>query len=274
MAFERLTRWWRAARKETALDDVIALPCHVAYVHWDFAAPAGVIEWDLTIEDDPGSDVGEYLALYNGTIDGSAFYFGLQTDVAHPPSGRGIGKGLIFSTWWSFDEADTRIAEDGFRELGTHEGTFVGVRRSFPWQAGDYRVRLARGDTETVGARVFDWFDLSITEPSGSTGWTWIGALRFPRRAPDRPARIEPSGVLFLEVYAGARTWHDVPRWSVAVMASGDGVRCPQGRTEYARFPHGQLMPNANARYDAGQERVLIAMGGETEMVDPPRPWR
>ena len=46
-------------------------------------------------------------------------------------------------------------------------------------------------------------------------------------------------------------TWADVAPWHFDVMAYGDGIRCQKGRFEYPSFPHGQQMPNANARYDA-----------------------
>ncbi len=249
------------------------MPCHVAYVHWGFPAPVDVMEWDLTVGDDPGSTVGEYLALFNGSIDGSQCYLGLQTDVFSPGSGRGIGKGLIFSTWWSFDEDDTRVADDGFRQLGTHEGTFVGVRRPYEWTTGDYRVTLRRSTAETVGGRTFDWFDLSMTPALPAGADEWIGALRFPRRTNRVPASIDPGGVLFLEVYSGARTWADVDRWSVDVMAFGDGARCPSGRTEYPRYPHGQLMPNANVRYAPALERIQLGMGRGVAKEDPPQSW-
>lgn len=247
------------------------MPCHVAYVHWGFDTPVAVMEWDLTVHDDPGSSVGEYLALLNGLIDGSQFYLGLQTDVHLPGTNRGVGKGLIFSTWWSFNEADTRVAEDGFCQLGTHEGNFVGIRRPYQWTSGDYRVTLRRAETEVVNDRAMDWFELSIgrlglsrpgqsrPDPVGPT--EPIGALRFPRRDQGTPARIEPPGAMFLEVYSGARKWAEVTAWSVDVMAFGDGVRCPSGRIEYPRYPHDQVMPNSNVRYDAERQRVHLSMG-------------
>ena len=260
----------------------VKMPCHALYVHWEFAAPLDALEFDLTIHADPGTDVGEYLAPFSGYIDGSQFYFGLQTDIQHPDSGVGTGKGLIFSTWWSFDAADIRVADDGFFQLGTHEGRFVGVRRNVDWTVGDYRVSLIRAELDVVEGREFDWFDLSFTalgsqigsdrpEPVGET--TWIGGVRFPRRTPGTPARIEPRAPLFLEVYSNAFTWADVALFDVDVMAFGNGVRCPRGRTEYARYPNSQLMPNVNVRFDADNERVRMAFGGETKMVDAAGSW-
>ena len=262
----------------------IKMPCHAVYVHWEFPAPLDVLEFDITIHNDPGTDVGEYLAPYSGYIDGSQFYFGLQTDIQHPETMEGVGKGLIFSTWWSFDAADIRVAEDGFHQLGTHEGRFVGVRRTFHWTVGDYRVAITLAEVDVIDGRELDWFDLTIVpiaakvpgvtarpETTGET--TWIGAMRFPRRMTGVPARIEPRAALFMEVYSGAETWGEVTPWHVDLMGYGNGVRCPTGRTEYPRYPHGQLMPNANAYIDASRDRVHVLFGGDVDQSSGPQGW-
>jgi hypothetical protein len=265
-----LGKWPRAAKD--ALLQHIKTPCHGAYVHWGFSSPLARLDFDVTISRDPGSTVGEYLALYNGSIDGSAFYMGLQTNVSNPELGRGTGKGLIFSTWWSFDVADARLGEDGFCELGTHEGKFIGVRRPYPWTTGRYRVTLARSVTEVVDGREMDWFDLSIaTRPNGDE--KLVGGLRFPRRSPGSPASIEPGGLLFFEVYSGASNWDDVAPWYVDVMAYGDGARCPGGRTEYPRYPFGQQMPNVNVRFGSASGLLQVRAGSGVVRTDPPGKW-
>lgn len=272
------------AESSDSIQARIKMPCHAIYVHWDFADPLDALEFDLTIHSDPGSDVGEYLAPFSGYIDGSQFYFGLQTDIQHPETMRGVGKGLIFSTWWSFDEADIRVAEDGFHQLGTHEGKFVGVRRTFEWTTGDYRVALLRANVDMVNGREHDWFDLMITpiaprqgradpRPDAVGPTAWIGAMRFPRRTPGVPARIEPRAPLFLEVYSGASTWADVQPWAIDLMAYGNGVRCPGGRTEYPTYPNGQRMPNADAFFNSARDRVHVAFGNGIERLHPPEPW-
>jgi hypothetical protein len=239
------------------------------------------MEWDLSISQDPGSAVGVYLALLNGSIDGSTFYLGLQTDIANPALGHGVGKGLILSTWSSFDASDTRLAGDGFLELGTHEGRFVGVRRPYEWRAGDYRVRLARASAES-DATSTDWFELSIQplattrsssrrlEPAGDA--VWIGALRFRRRAPERPATIDVGGLMFLEVYSGAQRWSELPTWQVAVMAYGKGERCPRGVIEYPR-PYGRAVSNTSAHYDGTREMIELQLGLGEGTASPAREW-
>ena len=254
------------------------------YVRWDLEAPVTTLEWDLSVLADPTSSVGIYLALAQGRIDGSAFYLGLQTDMWDPGRGRGAGKGLIFSTWWTFDVEATRLAPGGFRELGTHEGRFVGVRRCYPWVVGDYRVTLVRSEPAALHVPA-DWFDLYIqpTAPRDSGPGrpelvgeqTWIGGLAFPRRQAPMPALTEEASTAFMEVYGGARRWGDIPPWDVDLMAYGDGQLCPGGATEYPVFPFGnnRPMPNANARYDRARDLVELRYGGSTSRVDPAGLW-
>ena len=191
------------------------------YVRWDLEAPVATLEWDLNVLADPTSTVGIYLALAQGRIDGSTFYLGLQTDMWDPERLRGAGKGLIFSTWWTFDAGATRLTPGGFRELGAHEGRFVGVRRTYPWVVGDYRVALVRSEPAAQLHVPADWFDLYIqsTAPRGTGPGrpelvgdrTWIGGLAFPRRHASIPAMIEATSTAFLEVYSRARRWCDIP---------------------------------------------------------------
>lgn len=266
------------------------LPAHVAYVHWGFERPVSRAEWDITVLKDPGMLAGEYMALCNGTIDGSAFYLGLQTDMSMPPTGRGAGKGLIFSTWWTFDETDTDVAPGGFKEMGTHEGRFVGVRRHYEWGEGDYRVALCRRDSadSPAGGRsgagaALDWFDLYITplhplgtgqdRPSEAAESCWVGGLRFPRQESRVPAALSPGALMFAELYSRVTTWGGVPAWHLDVMAYGDGEACPRVRTEYPAYPFGQRMPNVSAWYDAGRQRVRVEMS-DVDAQAPADVWR
>jgi hypothetical protein len=266
-------------------DREIRLPVAGIYVHWDLDGPVTTLEWDLKVLADPTSSVGIYLALAQGRIDGSVFYLGLQTDLWDPEDIRGAGKGLIFSTWWTFDAGATRLAPGGFRELGTHEGRFVGVRRPYHWFVGDYRVSLVRSEPAAELSVPADWFDLYIQsvapqliasgrpEPIGNR--TWIGGLAFARRHASTPAKIESDSTAFMEVYSHARRWKDIPPWDVDLMAYGDGQPCPRGATEYPVFPFGnnRPMPNANSSYDQASGLVRLRYGGSTNRVDLAGRW-
>ena len=169
------------------LDRQIRLPVAGIYVRWNLGAPVATLEWDVKVLADPTSSVGIYLALAQGTIDGSTFYLGLQTDMSDPERLRGAGKGLIFSTWWTFDASATRLAPGGFRELGAHEGRFVGVRQPYPWVVGDYRITLVRSEP-TAGCPFL---------PTGSTSTS-------NRRLVEALARVAP---IWLAIGPGSGGW-------------------------------------------------------------------
>ena len=252
----------------------VRLPAHAAYVHWDLGRePLSSISFDITMHSDPGESVGEYLSPYNGSIDGHQIYFGIQSDVYQPDIG-GVGKGCIFSTWWTFDAADTRPESDGFIQLGTHEGRFVGVRRVYDWGVGDYRLTVARAEQEGDG----DWFAMSIQpigpvnsaaiRPSVTGPSSPLGALRFRRANPDRPATIAPGGPAFIEIYSNADTYADIADWSLDLMAYGDDRRAVSARSEYPAFPFAEV-PNADVSFVAERDRVAMAFGRTIERVHP-----
>ena len=256
------------------------------YVRWNLGAPVATLEWDLKVLADPTSSVGIYLALAQGSIDGSAFYLGLQTDMSDPERVRGAGKGLIFSTWWTFDAGATRLAPGGFRELGTHEGRFVGVRRPYPWVVGDYRVTLVRSEPAGQSARSRRLVrplhpadgssrHSARVAPSRLAIGPGSGAWPFPGDMRSTPAMIEEASTAFMEVYSRARRWSDIPPWDVDLMAYGDGQPCPRGVIEYPVFPFGnnRPMPNTNARYDSASGLVQLRYGGSTSRADPAGRW-
>ena len=270
----RLRRMFRAAGDDP-LARRVRLPAHAAYVHWDLGhEPLSSLSFDITMHVDPGDQVGEYLSPYNGSIDGHQIYFGIQSDVYQPDVG-GVGKGAIFSTWWTFDAADTRPESDGFIQLGTHEGRFVGVRRTYDWGVGDYRLSVERADHDGDG----DWFAMSIqpigpvveagVRPSPSGEASPLGALRFRRADPDRPATIAPGGPAFLEIYSHADTYADIADWSLDLMAYGDGRRAIGARSEYPSFPHAEV-PNADVAFVPERDRVAMAFGRTVARVHPP----
>jgi hypothetical protein len=239
---------------------------------------------------------------------GAAFYFGIQTDVSDPKTWKGLGKGLIFSTWWTFDLADLRLAEErGFYQQGTHEGKFIGVRRLYDWTAGRYLLTLERTEPERGG----DWFTLSITwlkafaDSAGSTCTptrrattpvlmerTVIGSLRFPRRKADVPATIRADGISFLEVYSNAAHESEIADWALAVAAFGDGKHPLMARSEYPKWPYAEvsctdayLLPSAPATVSTaksvgpdagvdgehgGEYRVKVTYGQHVERIHPP----
>jgi hypothetical protein len=251
----------------------IRLPAHAIYLHWHFAGDdLHDLEFDITVHNDPGPGVGEYFAPFSGSIGGAQAYGGFQTDLYRPEFG-GIGKGALFSTWWSFDENDTRRAHDGFIQLGTHEGRFVGVRRAVQWSVGQWRFAFRRSDiAEDVSDPIGDWYICSMTPLRGDSGpgrraevagdEIWVGSMRFPREH-GRRAAIGSSFPSFLEVYNEAKTYGDINDWHLDVMAYGNGTRAIDLRTEYPAYPYAEV-PNADAWYDAERDRVHARFGRDT----------
>ena len=220
-----------APQPEPPSAEGLRLPAHAVWVRWDRGSGTDTLALEVTVVDDPGSgQPGLYFAPWNGTIDGTAFYFGLQTDVSRPGVG-GIGKGLIFSRWGPQTEADIRVAPGGFFESSDHEGSFVGVRLPYAWKAGTYTLGLARDGGDAGG----DWFRLDVTREGTST---WAGSLRVARADPSVPAKIDPDGIAFLEVYSGATAADDVSDWHVAVVPD-PGVEA--ARSEYPAFPYAEF---------------------------------
>jgi len=255
-------------------------PEHMAYIWWSwirFRDSTGnqldefeelVIEF--TIHNDVesmGDSNGLYLMVGSSTISDVQFYFGLQTDVADPDTWLSRGKGLIFSRWETRDLANARYAaEDGFAQSSGHEGDFIGVRRSYAWGAGEYRVRMAPDDSapqESDGV----WFGLWITDMSTDVT-TWIGSLKFPLQ--DGKAVMRAPVYSTMEIYGDWIRPIDIPAWHVTIKRPvGDGVRTAGGYTGYSSFK-GEIM-NSEIRYDATNDVVHIRAGGATERRTEPR---
>ena len=192
-------------------------PEHMVYAWWDWDydnpnrnrdSALNEITVDIEIHNDielTGGN-GIYLMVCNGDVDGTGYYFGLQTDVHDPTTFQGRGKGLIFSRWETRDLENARIPDDGFTQSSGHEGDFIGVRRDYNWSDGEYRLRLAQdGDDDDAGR----WYGVWITDLSTSAE-TWIGSLRFPSTM-GRPAKISPRCYNTVEIYGAPITPADIP---------------------------------------------------------------
>ena len=239
----------------------IAVPDHLAYAWWgwDEGGPFGELVFDFTVHTDPGdfSDRhGLYLMVCFGRIAGHGFYFGLQTDVYDPNQGKGRGKGLIFSRWGERDLGLTRAPTEGWGQSSGHEGDFIGVRRSYDWSVGDYRMRLASDGQDRDGV----WYGVWITAVhTGDT--TWAGSLKFPRAG-----GIEPAVYSTLEVYGNARIRPiDIPLWHVSMkQPKGAGVKASRAKLGYSGVV-GSPVSNADVHHDRETGAVDFRVGGTTE---------
>ena len=215
---------------------------------------------DFTIHNDVelSGDHGLYLMLAHSRISDVGFYFGLQTNVHSPKPPYSRGKGLIFSRWETRDLANARWHDtEGWNQSSGHEGDFIGVRRTYAWGAGDYRVRIAPdGDPEDDGV----WFGLWITDRSTDVE-TWIGSLKFPLL--DGKAVMRAPSYSTLEIYGGRIRPIDIPSWHVSIRRPvGDGNRSGWGHTGYSPFD-GEIM-NSEVHYDRNNDIVHLKAGGLT----------
>ena len=245
-------------------------PEHMAYVYWSWAGAADgegkevtgfqELATEFTIHNDVTlrGNHGLYLMLAYGSINGQDYYFGLQTDVHSPEPPFRRGKGLIFSRWGTRDLADARHSkEEGWTESSGHEGDFIGVRRSYGWGAGDYRVTLEPdGEPGKDGV----WMGLWITDlETGDT--TWAGSLKFP--SADGPAIISPASYSTVEIYGRRIRPIEIPQWHVSIKRpEGDGVKATGGVTGYSPF-YGQITNN-EANYNQETQEIHLKVGGDT----------
>ena len=214
---------------------------------------------EFTIHNDVGDwsdEHGLYLMLTYNDISGTRFYFGLQTDI----HGSG-GKGVIFSRWGTRDLANARHSDiDGWTQSSGHEGDFIGVRRSYNWTAGDYRITIKPDGLESDG----EWFALWITEID-TDRTTWIGSLKFPLL--DGTATMRPQSLATLEIYGHPPIRPiDIPKWHVSVKRPwGDGIQATWGSTSYPYDDSENALFNSAVWYEPADGAAHLVLGGTTE---------
>ena len=154
--------------------------------------------------------------------------------------------------------ANARFDEtDGWTQSSGHEGDFIGVRRSYDWGTGDYRVRVAPDGLDEDG----EWFGLWITDLD-TDHTTWIGSMKFPLL--EGRAVMEPSSYSTIEIYGQAIRLIQIPSWHVTIQRpQGDGVKSTEGITGYSAFL--DKVTNSEVRYDPDTDVVHLMAGGETK---------
>ena len=244
------------------LYDPIRPPMAPAYIDWRWPNDQqhfSELVTEFTIHNDVGNwsnRYGYYLILTQNYISDTGFYFGLQTNA------NGRGKAVIFSRWGTRDLANARWSEaDGWTESSGHEGDFIGVRRSYPWSASNYQIRMGPDGLDSDG----QWFGLWITDlATGVT--TWIGSLKFPLL--NGTAAMQPYSSATIELYGGYEPIRpiEIPQWQVSVKRPwGDGVQSTWGYTSYPWDDSENALFNSDVWYDPSEDAAHLLVGGTTE---------
>ena len=252
------------------LYETIDPPLHMAnfWWRWDEVHEFRELVVEFSIHADPGNfsnEGGLYLMASDGNISGQGYYFGLQTSVLRPSLGRGAGKGIIFSKWEERDLSFARIADPviGWKQSAGYEGDFIGVRLSYDWGVGEYKMRLAPESLDKDG----EWYGVWITDLATNIT-TWAGSLKFA--LVDGRTYIQPSSYSTLEIYGAPIRPIDIPAFHVTMGPPiGDELLPDWGSSSYGL---GEFNPttNANARYDSAEDVLELRVGGLTEQIEPP----
>ena len=239
------------------LYEELSMPQHMASVswYWDCNEIRSSVEVRFTIHNDPGEDYGLYFMIANGDIGGVGYYAGLQTDVYREGYGH-VGKGAIFSRWDTRDLANVRYDSDsGFAQSSGHEGNFVGVRRLFDWDAGDYVFRIEQEEFAADGI----WYKATVIDEDSGMSY-WIGSMKFSYIKGF--AHIREDMYSTIEIYRGNNVRPvDIPEWHVSIVPP---VGSDYARGYYNGFGvYGDKKYNSDVSYSRG--RVDIRVGGQTE---------
>ena len=170
---------------------------------------------------------------------------------------------MIFSRWGERDLSFARIAdnEQSWFESSGHEGDFIGVRRSYDWTAGDYRMRLAPDGQDDDG----EWYGVWITDLATDIT-TWAGSLKFP--LVNGTTVVSAPTYTTLEIYGNPIRPIDIPEWQVSVKRPmGNGVRANSGNLGYSNLMRELL--NADLQYDPETDSMNFRVGGTTEWAGP-----
>lgn len=231
------------------------------FVHWDFGiGNFKSIYINITIYDEPEprNNDGLYFQMYQGTINGVGFYFGLQTDVYKPNVGS-TGKGLIFSRWETRDLSNVRTVEGGWSQSAGYEGDFVGIRKYYEWTNHSYQFKIAYIESDEIG----DWYEVWIFDWDSDTE-DFLGSVRFPKIEPNK-AGIEDRGVTWTELYYKKIRETPIPSWHVsiddiyAIGINGTTLHPKSATSEYSN----EGIYHTDIYYDETTKKIHFLMGSK-----------
>jgi len=224
------------------------------YVWWDF----GINNFkslyvDITIYNEPDNNDGLYFQMYQGTINGVGFYYGLQTRVYNPNDGL-IKKGLIYSRWETRDLSNVRTIEGGWSQSAGYEGNFVGIRKYYNWTNHSYRFKLAYMESDDTG----DWYGIWIYDSDNFTE-DFLGSIRFPPTEASKSG-IANGGVTWTELYYKGIKQTPIPSWHASIngiYAREETIPPNSATSAYSSIAHTDIY------YDQTSQKIHFIMGPE-----------
>jgi hypothetical protein len=223
----------------------------MAYTNWyfDMSTPISSLQHTVVIDNNPGTSSQLFLQLYDGNIDGTGQYYGLQTS--------GLA---IFSEFGTTNTSDVDPAPGATAVSGTNEGDFVSLRYNFgSLPAGTYTVTMERGSADGAA----DWFDYYVALPGKSK--VLIGAILFPRANASVPASFSDGGGTWTEDFQNnGATLYPVPLWHVSVLVRANGTAIPDSaKSAYS------AMPDSDQYAESNGGAVDQVIGGSTPRCHP-----
>lgn len=224
----------------------------MTYANWYFYKPdINSITNAFFIYNDPGITSDLYLQLYDGKIDDTSYYFGIQTTHV-----------VIFSRFGTNDSSNVRTSSSAYKLVGTNEGDFVSLRLEYDIGTGGYATRLKRAEFDGTG----DWFDLYIAKNSNLDSMIYVGGIRFPRKNSQTPAAFRDGGGTWTEFWDNNRSQlSPVPLWHIGLLPPiANEQWSPQAvNTSYSS------MPNSDIYYDKKDHVLHMTIGASTPRCYP-----
>jgi hypothetical protein len=249
------------------------------YIQWDFGFPELTdLDMEVTIHNDPPHFPWIYLQAYDFRmyLDRPEFgergiysYHGMQTNVYDPSKG-GRGTGLLYSRFETLDPQDLRVAPGGWIEIpdspkiAAEGGHFIGVRNSFRWGEGRYRLSLRQTDEDASG----DWLGFFVQDlTTGNNGE--CGNLRFPKIGGTLP-RIPGNGSTWLELYPQNEDPASFPFWHVSIsnVTANSGQR--RAKSALVTYDDAQIPArNSDVCWGPGNRSIEIRVGMGVKRTTP-----
>jgi hypothetical protein len=188
----------------------------IHYAYWDFDIQTfNKIKHRFTIHEEPtnkdgsANNDGLYYQFYQGIMnDTIGFYYGIQTRL-RKPSGE-VKKGIIFSRWKTRDKKNYAVSNGGWGESAGYEGDFIGIRKNYEWEVGQYEIGIQKDSTDVIG----DWYGLKIKNISTNVE-EYIGSLRFEKST--KSTGMKSGGITWSELYTKLPQNTPIPNWHVSV---------------------------------------------------------